>query len=262
MNRQHEERAAMTTQTPDLAALVGGLEKVERKKRSLPLGKRSCAVATVVFLILIAGESPWAAEKIVPGLFKNTAEVIGWLKAKGACKRSGVIVTCDAEIQLSTKDREGKEISPGWRMDGSWQLVEVGAYQTALSVRINRSRELTLSPKDPLALMAVQNASFIEFGSDGIMAESYQKLWMSNYKGENIFSLTIPWRKGAGPLETLGEDFFLLTNAFGVGWNFLARAAMTLPTPHLAVVVVILLTGNPSAARESGLGWRNVLYNV
>ena len=185
------------------------------------LGKRSLALVILVALVFGPAEVAWPAEKLVPGLFKNRNELIGWLKAKGKCDGTGGVVSCKADIQLSTKDREGKEVSPGWRMQGFWSLIESSSFQS-LFARINRFRQFALSPKDPLASVSVENASFHEFGPDGIKLQSYQTVWMKNYNGENILSLTVPWPKGSGPLEIMSEDFFLLGNDFGVGWNFIS----------------------------------------
>jgi hypothetical protein len=173
----------------------------------------------LISLILVSVEASWGAEKLVPGIFKRTDEVVSWLKVKGKCEGSKGVSNCDAEIQLPAKDRDGKEISPGWVIKGFWYVIESTGYRN-LSAKIVRSRRFSLSPTDSLASVIVESASLHDFGSDGIIYASSSRVSMTNYKDEHILSVRIPWTENVIPLEYAMEDYLLLGDAFGVGWKF------------------------------------------
>ena len=221
-NGHIEEATAMTPQAAELAAMVDRRQWVKRNNHRLNSVMRSVTsmVLIALFLVLVLAESSWPAEKLVPTIFKTTEEAVGWLKARGKCEGSGGVVSCEAEIHLPAKGRDGKGISPGWRVEGFWKVIEATGYRN-LFAHIVRSRIFSLSPTDSLASVFVQNASVHDFGSDGIVYESRSKVWMTNHKGENILSLAIPWTQNTIPTDTAIEDFFLLREAFGVGWKFI-----------------------------------------
>lgn len=210
----------MTAQTPGMAAVVARLERVRRKAWRLAL-----AICVIVWMLLVSPNlvlvgASWAAEKVVPRMFKNTDEAVGWLKAKGKCEGSGGVVSCEAEVELPKKGSDGKEISPGWHVWGYWKVIETSGVRF-LYATIVRSRRFSLSPKDSFALVDVRSDSVHGFGRDGVKIASKNRVSMTNYKGEDMLDLMIPWTEHSLPLREAGEDYYLLGYAFGAGWNFI-----------------------------------------
>ena len=177
------------------------------------------SLLVTVILMFFTGPS-WSAEKVT-GKFKNVDQVIGWVKAKGACEEPSLEI-CSVVVELPKKGQDGKELSPGWILSGSFKTI-TSKDTRLLMVFINRRRKFNLSDNDKKAFVLVnKEIRYVLSPPDGEITEAMATIQIMNYKLEKFLEMAIPlsspYMFGGLSLEESVESIILLNGGFGLEW--------------------------------------------
>jgi len=197
------------------------MEPTYLKPRRVRRNKRPSVFLTVVFLLCAFLGTGWSAEKIDQS-FSNVDEVVGWIKGKGKCGQWLPILTttCQVDVLLPLKDYTGKLYSPGWNVEGSLRYDKVKGGESYVIATFTRKRRVSLSEKDPNAVVAVEKQTSYEFNSKGELEETNLTLIMKNFRGQELLNMGFPVPRRALLKAPNTEDFALLSAGFRFDWDW------------------------------------------